>query len=768
MNKSRFLVCFAAGLTLATLAGCGGGGGGGGDGGSSPSESAVVYDGNTNPADITATNAAGITANVMGSGSAPGSVASASIVGNLVQNSGNGLAHLSRSLNRGVRNTFSQAQRVSRGGGLISAAIPVNQCDPCDSGSVCLAGTLNDNGTGTLSVSYNDCRFGDETLSGQGTLQIDAFDIFNFVPTDSTLSFTRLKLRAPGVSSDASGSSRLQVNLATNTDTITSNIVTEDHVTNRKRKTEPLVLEDVYDNYFSPNSFTETMTGKVFHSVHGFVEVSTSKALSFDSLNQLFPGSGQMRFIGLAGRSIRATAISQTLLKLELDLAGTGFVVGKFAVLKWTDLTGPVGADLGDSDGDGMHNSWETATPSMNPNLNDAALDNDGDGASNIREYYGGADPNNASSVPGSGVIVESAPFFAPFTSFALEAMATSATSVAVADFNGDGKLDVAVASFDSIGEGNVSILLGNGTGTLNAATNYPAGNHAVSVAVGDFNGDGSLDLAVANFGGPGVSILLGTGSGSFGAATSVAVTAQLNPMRVVVGDFNGDSKLDLAVVIGSPSNAIPGYVSVLLGNGNGTFGAPTEFGVGAAPRSVAIGDFNGDGKLDLVVANNLSSSVSVLLGDGTGSFGVATDFVVQNSPIAVAVGDFNGDGKLDLAVASNTSVSILLGNGFGSFGTAIPVVIDPVAGADITSMTAVDFNGDGKLDLAVGSATGSGSIVVLIGDGAGSFGTTSYFVALGNNVITYVAVGDVNGDGKADLLVANQNVVSIALNTSP
>ena len=335
----------------------------------------------------------------MGSGSAPASVASASLVGSLAQNSGNGLAHLPRRLNHSVRNTVSQAQHASAGGRLISAAIPINQCDPCDSGSVCLAGTLNDNGTGELTVSNNDCRLGDETLSGKATLRIDAFDLFNFVPTDSTLEFVRLKLRGPGISSDASGKSRLQANVGTNTDTITSNIVTEDHNTGRKRQTKNLVLVDVYDNYFFPSSFTETISGAVYHSAHGFVDVSTSTALSFGSFNQLFPGSGQMQFTGSGGRSIRATALSAMLLRLDLDFDGNSVIDGT-ATLKWTDLTGPVGADLGDTDGDGMHNSWETAN-GLNPsNAADAALDKDGDTFSNLAEYQAGSDPNNAGSVP--------------------------------------------------------------------------------------------------------------------------------------------------------------------------------------------------------------------------------------------------------------------------------------------------------------------------------------------------------------------------------
>ena len=146
----------------------------------------------------------------------------------------------------------------------------------------------------------------------------------------------------------------------------------------------------------------------------------------------------------------------------------------------------------------------------------------------------------------------------------------------------------------------------------------------------------------------------------SFGAKTDFG-TGSI-PESVAVGDFNGDGKLDLAVAnLNFSSSSFS--VSILLGTGTGSFGAKTDFGTGANPRSVAVGDFNGDGKLDLAVANQGSATVSILLGTGTGSFGAKTDFGTGVDPASVAVDDFNGDGKLDLAVAnssSSNSVSIL------------------------------------------------------------------------------------------------------------
>jgi hypothetical protein len=249
-----------------------------------------------------------------------------------------------------------------------------------------------------------------------------------------------------------------------------------------------------------------------------------------------------------------------------------------------------------------------------------------------------------------------------------------------VGDFNGDGTLDLAVANPNSsaAGSGNdsatVSILLGTGTGSFGAKTDFGTGRGSNSVAVGDFNGDGKLDLAVAG-GSATVSILLGTGTGSFGAKTDFGTGGASS---VAVGDFNGDGKLDLVAASGGDT------VSILLGAGTGSFGAKTDFGTGSGPYSVAVGDFNGDGNLDLAVTNSGDSfagepiidprTVSILLGTGTGSFGAKTDFGTDSLPVSVAVGDFNGDGKLDLAVANLGSffvsdpgpatVSILLNTG--------------------------------------------------------------------------------------------------------
>ena len=202
-------------------------------------------------------------------------------------------------------------------------------------------------------------------------------------------------------------------------------------------------------------------------------------------------------------------------------------------------------------------------------------------------------------------------------------------------------------------------------------AQSFGAGDSPSSVAVGDFNGDSKPDLAVANA--PiytsdtsGVSVLLGNGGGKFGPPQRFSAGGR--PTSVAVGDFNGDSDLDLVV-----ANATSDNVSLLLGDGAGGFGAAHNFGTGVGPRSVAVGDFNGDSDPDLAVGNSNSNNVSVLLGDGAGGFGAAQNYGAGTAPFSVAAGDFNGDSHPDLAIANyfSNNVSVLLGDGSGSFAAA-------------------------------------------------------------------------------------------------
>ena len=351
-----------------------------------------------------------------------------------------------------------------------------------------------------------------------------------------------------------------------------------------------------------------------------------------------------------------------------------------------------------------------------------------------------------------------------------------SPQSVAVGDVNGDGKPDLLVvnmcASEIDCTDGSVGVFLGNGDGTFRATMSYGSGgNQALSVAVADVNGDGKADLLVANqcatatSGGctstnGSVGVLLGNGDGTFQPAVTYNSGAAHS---VVVADVNGDGKPDLIVAQGD--------VGVLLGNGDGTFQPEVSYAPGAGAFSVTVADVNGDGKLDLLVPNVSFSSnngeVGVLLGNGDGTFQAPTAYDSGGFvPNFVAVADVNGDGKLDLIVAnecdSNSSgncyqkttgnVGVLLGNGDGTFQG---VTTFATIGLPYGALAVADFNGDGKLDIASGNADS-----LLLGNGDGTFQAPLRLGASGRGI----AVGDFNRDGRPDLSVGG---VAVLLNIS-
>ena len=298
----------------------------------------------------------------------------------------------------------------------------------------------------------------------------------------------------------------------------------------------------------------------------------------------------------------------------------------------------------------------------------------------------------------------------------------------------------------------------------MNTPIPFATGSGPSSVVTPDFNGDGKLDLAVANSGSNNISILLGNGDGTFQPALNQS--AGSGPASMAVGDFNGDGKLDLAVANSGSNN-----VSVFLGKGDGTFQSAVDYAADASPTWIAAGDFNGDGKLDLAVANRLSNDVSVFLGKGDGTFEPALNTVVAGAPFALAVGDFNGDGKLDLFAATFAAqaVSVLLGNGDGTFQ---PVASYAAGGA--VSAVVGDFNGDGKLDVALGiipsGNMGPTNVSVLLGNGDGTFQPAVDYSVGSNAYVSSVLVGmeDLNGDGKLDLTVAiygGEDIFSLLLN---
>ena len=356
------------------------------------------------------------------------------------------------------------------------------------------------------------------------------------------------------------------------------------------------------------------------------------------------------------------------------------------------------------------------------------------------------------------------APSFAPSANSPVSA-GSHPYSVAVGDFNRDGTSDLAVAEWNS---GAVTILLGNGSGGFAEAAGSPVGvgQRPFAVAVGDFNLDGKPDIVAANQGSNTVSILLGNGMGGFAAAAGSPVGVGNAPASVAVSDLNLDGKPDVVVV-----NRGSDTMTILLGNGSGGFveAAGSPIGTGKTPASVAVGDFNLDGRPDIAVANRGSGTMTILLGNGLGGFSEAAGSPVGtgSSPVSAAVGDFNLDGRVDLVVANYAaqSLTVLLGNGSGGFS---PAEGPPVGlSAAPLSVAVGDFDLDGRQDLAV--TRWDFKVSVLRGNGSGGFAEAAGSPLRTGNTPASVAVGDFNRDGKPDLVVANElsDSLTVLLNAS-
>jgi hypothetical protein len=301
---------------------------------------------------------------------------------------------------------------------------------------------------------------------------------------------------------------------------------------------------------------------------------------------------------------------------------------------------------------------------------------------------------------------------FAGGFSYTFPGPANSPLSVTTADVIGDGKLDLIVANYNALNltdGGGLSVFFGNGDGRSSNA-DYVVKNHVTAVAVADFNGDGNLDLAAAVNDAGTLAILLNNGKGTF--QTPVSYAASSGPYQLAIGDFNGHGNADLAIrnycVLASAGPLCPngavfyGTASVLFGNG--TFQAASSFPAGVAPAGIASAILRPRGNLDLLVTDNSNGSLLVLLGKGDGTFQSPVSYPADagsGDTAFLTVGDFNGDGNLDID-ASGVSLVEFLGNGDGTFQQAVDYYRS-TPGVPYFKMAGGDFNGDGYEDVAIG-----------------------------------------------------------------
>jgi hypothetical protein len=322
---------------------------------------------------------------------------------------------------------------------------------------------------------------------------------------------------------------------------------------------------------------------------------------------------------------------------------------------------------------------------------------------------------------------------------FAPTFLAGIGSQATVADFNRDGLSDLASLSRD------VAILLGSPTGKFFEFTDIGGNAGASPPVFGDFDGDGRQDVLA----GDGNSVrVLWNDPGGLTPSTQIQTVSNT---PYAAGDFNGDGKADLAMATSYPSN---NQITIYLAFGTRSFAVGETYAVGSSPRRIVVADFNGDTKRDLAVVNGNSGSVSILLGAGNGTFSAQSEFAVGASPAAAAAGDINGDLKMDLAVLRyDGTLVVLLGNGMGGFSSLSSVSV----GSSATDLVLADFDGDHDLDVAASTAFGM-KLTVLLGNGSGGFGMPSSSPDL-DVAIGSLAIGDVNGDSHTDIVAGSGGV---------
>jgi hypothetical protein len=348
---------------------------------------------------------------------------------------------------------------------------------------------------------------------------------------------------------------------------------------------------------------------------------------------------------------------------------------------------------------------------------------------------------------------------FSPAANFGIHTGAYP-IAVAVGDVTGDGKPDIVAANYNS---NEVSILTGKGDGTFYPVISFTVATHPISVAIGDINHDNKPEIITANYLTQNISVLRQVQDSAFELVGNYTLTHGVSqyPMSVAIGDANGDGHPD--VITG---NEISNDISVLLGNGDCTFRPPVNQTVSLSEHlyAIAVGDVNGDEKLDIAVANDGFSNVAVLLGYGDSTFHSPAYFGTFTRSRSVVICDLNNDGSPELITANSdqNKIAVYHGNGNGTFASAVSYSVDK----NPTSVASADLNGDGKPDVVTANYD-SNSVSVLAGNGDGTLQETNKFSV--GTAPNSVAIADVNNDGKPDLVTANytnQNV-SVLLNTT-
>ncbi|CAF1186071.1 unnamed protein product [Rotaria sordida] len=323
---------------------------------------------------------------------------------------------------------------------------------------------------------------------------------------------------------------------------------------------------------------------------------------------------------------------------------------------------------------------------------------------------------------------------------------------ITTGDFNNDNQMDIIIANY---GTNNIGIFLGYGNGSFQDQITYFTGYDSIpfSLAVGNFNNDNNLDIAIANYGTNNIGILLGYGNASFASQQIYTTLPNSNPSSIAVGDFNNDNQLDIIV-----ANNGTGNIGIFLGHSNGTFLAQKEYSIGfnSHPQYITVGDINKDYKLDIIIADSSNNRVHILSEYENGTFTTITTFdtISQSNPVWIAVADFDHDNQSDIVVANYGTNNVLVLTNYSIKPSARKTICYDGPESSVLSVAVSDFNNDNILDIVFSVRSG---ILILTGLGNGIFGRKAMYSTGHDGIPQYICAGDVNNDSRMDIVIADK-----------
>ena len=694
-----------------------------GCGGSDVELDPLVYTGNTNAATITTSNAAILVNNIFAGNYIAGTIDGPNAV-SVAPLESIGLVNLAFHLRNKFYTAYKLEASIQQNYSVV-AAIDVNETLSCtNGGSMYFSGNLNNDGTGILNINFDNCREESDTINGQVSFQIDVFDMGYLEPTDATMSFSRLTIVGPTYSYTSSGSLHIELDIASNIEQMTINMVTKDNFTNSMLNQENLVLVITYDNIFFPTYYSMTLTGRVYDSVHGYVDVTTSEALVYsDTLIEYPDQGGQLLLTGAANSKVKIIAASTQKVRIEIDAEGND-IFDEYRVYYWTDIGGEIAPN------EPPDVSSIVIQPD-NPYTTDSLTVN----ISMVKDLD--ADPLNYS--------------FMWYKNGAAITAQTSITLPADQHIKGDA-INVEV----TVSDGTLTAIKTDTVTILNSPPVVDAGADTILT----FGEEPNLNGIVFDADNDSLAYTWSIVSQPFDGKASLSDPSVLNPIFT----YSGQDDYIFELSVSDDESTTADRVNITI-DAMPLFNPYITVSVPSRTEAAAIGDVNGDGLNDVVVTTSYDfdpdndTHLFVLLQDEFGNLGAPTKYFVDLQPTqyqiqSTAIADVNDDSKDDVIISHENGVGVMIQNAQGSLDPITVYASNHLSFTNTYKVLAADFNGDGLNDIAsIDWGTQSEDVDIFLQNNSAAFDSpVSYSAPHGG--YDDLAYGDVNGDNLNDIVV--------------